>query len=809
MYSKHEIIKYRSNDTNKAYRQLMSAKRNSEPAPSLLFMLYGTEAPSSLQQSEHVLARALCGDLYQLDALLHTCEKKDLLSSFVSGKALWEKHLGEIDENLKKSLNELFKECNLESLDNFVQASYDKIKPTKEDSEAPALTKTDLFTMAILGRIAFELRSQKMAEGGVVYGYWLTTLPYHASNELDVTLEPRHSRQNFDKVFGKSSTPAFLFHSFYNSGSANNTFSILERIHRRSGFYWMRLSKMLGLSPYETLENLDRSLGLAKNGEALIPLEYYHRHFLDKDNSSGKHIGKLFPGRDYFWDYFNYMVSMELPAEFPNSLKSYQLSVYFKLLMSDPHLSPKMRKECLERIQPFTESRFEWVKSSSLLPLRRWTSEISAHHNKPFALELQQMFRPVLNQSNKGVFKDLEKSIRRYLSTAKIGNIKINREESAAYVASLMLRNLELLALKASSEEMDRIKVLLEPLSRRVDALMNAEEHYQINSNQNFEETFGAYIEAFVTTGVMSITTKLHLREGLRKFGQPIELVGTKKKSFSNIIYSLAFDSCVLELTSYFLPVLGPGIVGIKTMSKAISDGSVEDILKQVLEIISIDENDEKIILESAKSIDESVKWFEKNKKWMEYFPYTSDLLKFCKRCISWDNDNHYKLATHIQGIAHLHSMLNSALPGRSMEVRGGIIQAFHNHYFDAISNLSYKSQQLFAEAIAHAMLGGLIVRHTNQISSHIGKGSDKVYDILQECIQIHGAHILALAPPLLRKDGRTITAKEIVQSSSKTLEQKPIYPVSYSNSSSINGFFKQQPGVQQVANQSLATNSA
>lgn len=151
--------------------------------------------------------------------------------------------------------------------------------------------------------------------------------------------------------------------------------------------------------------------------------------------------------------------------------------------------------------------------------------------------------------------------------------------------------------------------------------------------------------------------------------------------------------------------------------------------------------------------------------------------MKFYNQCTTWNKDKSYKLTSSINGMAHLADMLNSVRPGSCMAMSGVVTQALHNYYLPATKQLSTKSQQLFADAIAHALLGGLVVRHKLNKPSSIGKGNDKLYDILHECIKVHGKHILALAPPLLKNDGKTITATEIVNSPVLTLAQKPIYP--------------------------------
>ncbi|WP_298627427.1 hypothetical protein [uncultured Legionella sp.] len=790
MYSNHELINLRSNDTIQSQRALAQAKHDPQSAPSLHNLLYGTEAPGNLKHSQHVLARALCGDLYHLDALLQQCTPLELLGSLGSDNKIWIDHLEAEKEDVAKQeeksersiLDQLLSgkstTLNLD-LEDFVKSAYTKVKSNIDSGTTSALCAKVLFTRAILGRVAFELSGKCMAEGAFLYGFWLTTLPYHASTELDVTLEPRQSQQAFNTVLGKNSTPAFLFHSFYYSDAGNATFAALEQVHRRSGVYWMRLAQNLTLDSYPELKALNKALGTTKNGQQLMPLEYYHRHFMDNENSEGNHVDTLFPERDWWSDNFNYLFSIELPAEFPNSLKSYQLSVYFKLLMSDPLLSTAARKKCLSTVESFTDPRFEWVKDSSLLPLSRWTHEIDRFHKKPFALELHHMFYPLITQSASGGLRIIKEQILRYLRDGKIDTIKINQDESPAYVASLMLRNLELKALdkSTSAEEQPLIKAHLEPLYRRLDTLMDIEAQYQINRKQDFEEALGRYIESFINAGLSSNTSKLQPRNEFRKSGQAIELANAKKTSVNNILYSLAFDSNILELVSFLAPASAGAILATKAIAKGISSGYITDIAKATMEAISTDKETTDTILESTGLLDEDIAWVNKNSKWLECFPYASELLKFYNQCTTWNKDKSYKLTSNINGMAHLADMLNSVSPGSCMAMSGVVTQALHNHYLPLTKLLSTKSQQLFADAIAHALLGGLVVRHKLNKPSSIGKGSDKLYDILHECIKVHGKHILALAPPLLKNDGKTITATKIVNSPELTLTQKPISP--------------------------------
>ncbi|WP_298628082.1 hypothetical protein [uncultured Legionella sp.] len=794
MYSNHELINLRSNDTIQSQRALAQAKHDPQPAPSLHSLLYGSEAPDNLKQSPHVLARALCGDLYHLDALLQQCTPFELLNSLGSDNKIWLDHLvaevegvakEEEEEEVKKSeqslLNQLLSEqsttLNL-ALEGYVKSAYTRVKSKIDAETTSALCAKALFTRAILGRMAFELSSECMAEGAFLYGFWLTTLPYHANTELDVTLEPRQSRQAFNTVLGKNATPAFLFHSFYYSDAGNTTFAALEQVHRRSGVYWMRLAQNLTLDTYPELKALDHAL-TTKDAEQLIPLEYYHRHFMVDANSEGNQVDTLFPTRSWWSDNFNYLFSTELPAEFPNSLKSYQLSVYFKLLMSDPLLSTAARKECLSKVESFTDPRFEWVKDSSLLPLSRWTNEINRFHKKPFALELHHMFYPLITQSASGGLRLIKEQILCYLRDGKIGSIKINQDESPAYVASLMLRNLELKAgdKSTSAEEQPIIKTHLEPLYRRLDTLMDVEAQYQKNRKQNFEEALGRYIESFINAGLSSNTTKLQPRNEFRKSGQAIESVNAKKTSVSNILYSLAFDSNVLELVSFLHPASAGAILATKAIAKGVSSGSIKDIAEATMDAISTDKETKDAILESTGFFDDDVKWFNKNSKWLECFPFASELLKFYNQCTTWNKDKSYKLTSSLNGMAHLTDMLNSVSPGSCMAMSGVVTQALHNYYLPETKLLSTKSQQLFADAIAHALLGGLVVRQKLKKTSSIGKGNDKLYDVLHECIKVHGKHILALAPPLLKNDGKTITATQIVNSPDLTLAQKPIYP--------------------------------
>lgn len=698
--------------------------------------------------------------------------------SFGSDSSVWKRHLKKATEDereiLEKLIAEESKKINLEYLETVVKSFYDSVKEAIEEGETLSLSITGFFSYAILGRLAFELRSDCMADGAFLYGLWLTMLPYHASTELDVTLEPRQSRQTFDEVLGKNSMPAFIFHTFYYSGAGNTTFAMLERVHRRSGMYWMRLAKNLALDSYPTLKYLDRALGLTDDGEQLTPLEYYHRHFLDDTNSNGEHVKNLFPKRDTRRD-FDYLLLTELPTEFPISLKSYQLSVYFKLLMSDPHLSSATRKECLRTIESFSDPRFEWVKSSSLLPLTRWTTEIHRFHKKPFALELHHMFYPLITQSASGVLGRMKEHILRYLRDGKIGTIKVDAEESSEYVASLMLRNLEFLAIPASNEELPVIAAQLKPLSKRLDTLINVEAKYQSNRTQNFKQSLGRYIQGFIIAAIVGDTTKLQLREQFRKPGQPIELVDAKKSSLSKTLYSIAFDSNILELISFAYPGAAGAILTLIAVSKGISAGSVEDTVTAVIDHLPIDEEVSETIKELSKFTDIDVKWFNKNSKWLEHFPYASDLLNFYKQCTSWSKDKSYKLSTSINGMAYLNDMLNSVRPGGSFLLSEEITQTLHSHYLTDTEKLSLKSQQLFADAIAHAILGGLIARHKQNKSPILEEGSDKLYDILHECINVHGNHILALAPPLLSKDGTTTTAKDIVKLSNLRLAKKQI----------------------------------
>jgi hypothetical protein len=91
MYSNHEFIKQSDNDTVRSQRALAQAKRAPLLAPSLYRQIYRAEAPDILKQSSDILARALCGDLYHLDTLLHQHELKDLLDSFGSDSRVWNK----------------------------------------------------------------------------------------------------------------------------------------------------------------------------------------------------------------------------------------------------------------------------------------------------------------------------------------------------------------------------------------------------------------------------------------------------------------------------------------------------------------------------------------------------------------------------------------------------------------------------------------------------------------------------------------------------------------------------------------------
>lgn len=231
-----------------------------------------------------MLARALCGDLYRLDALLHHSDLNELLDSFSSDSTLWREHLKEATTTEKKVLKQLImkksNQLNTQVLEGFIKSSYASIEKAIGEGVAPPVSTTGLFSYAILGRLAFELHSGCMAEGAFLYGLWLTTQPHHATTELDVTLESRQSRNAFDSVWGKNFTPAFFFHSVYSPDAVNTTFSSLEQVHRRSGLYWMRLAKNLGLTPYPNLnvldQALDRTIDVTPKKERLIPINHYH-----------------------------------------------------------------------------------------------------------------------------------------------------------------------------------------------------------------------------------------------------------------------------------------------------------------------------------------------------------------------------------------------------------------------------------------------------------------------------------------------------------------------------------------------------
>ncbi|MBL7479707.1 hypothetical protein [Legionella bononiensis] len=814
MYSNHEFIKQRDNDTLRARRALAQAKHNREPAPSVHRLLYGTEAPEVLNQSSDVLARILCGDLYHLDAVLNQCEQTELQDSFGPDGTVWQELLNAVAETEKGILNELTeedsKQLNIKHLEQSVKSIYKIVNKFIGEGVIPPLSKTGFFSYAILGRLAFELRSDRMAEGAFLYGLWLTTLPYHTSSDLDVTLEPRHSREAFARVLGKTSTPAFLFHSFYYSDAGKTTMAALEPVHRRSGLYWMRLAKNLDLAPYPVLENLDLALGAIKDGDQiipkaggqLIPLECYHRHFLDDANSQGSYVDKLFPTRAWWSDNFNYLFSTELPAEFPSSLKSYQLSVYFKLLISDPHLSPATRKECLIRIESISDPRYEWVKSSSLLPLSRWTSEITRFHKKPFALELHQMFYPLMTQRASGIFARMKEHLLRYVREGKIGNIKVHPEESPAYAATLMLRSLEFMAKDASVEELPLIKAQLEPLSDRIDYLMIVETSHKRNCTLTFNQALGRYIQSFIHAGISADTLKLHLRDKFRKPGQPIELVHGKKSKLSNILYSLAFDSNVLELISYVYPGATEAVSVIKAVADGISSGSIEQSIKPGIDQLPIDETTKTTVLDTVSFADANFEWVNENSVWLKQFPFAAELLKFYKQCTTWNKDKEYKLAGKEDGMVYLNEMLNSARPASSYKIGERFTRAMHHHYLGWIEKLSPHSQQLFAEAVAHALLGGLIVRHKLKKTSFVEEGSNELFEELHQCISVHGKSILALSPPLLTKDGSTITATEIVMSLSSTVMLKPRYPAL------DHGIFKSAPvAIQQESTSQQLTN--
>lgn len=807
MYSNHEFISEKTNDTFVARRMLAQAKHNHETAPSLYYLLFGEEAPDTLKQSSGILARILCGDLYYLDSVLYQCEPQELLDSFNSEYALWNEYLQIVTEKkahsssqvggsegdtqsplqevgsegntIKSSQRETSErpKINLELLESGIKEHYKTVKKSIKRGDLTCFNTKNLFGYALLGRVAFELRSAYMAKGAFLYGLWLTTLPYHADATLDVTLEPRHKSKAFDKVLGKSAIPAFLFHSFYYSDAGKFTMEALEPIHRRSGFYWMRIAKNLGLASFPPLAALEQALRTTTGGKGLLPLEYYHRHFLDTANSNGSNVKTLFPEPVFWEDSLGFLLSTELPAEFPRSLKSYQLSIYFKLLLSDPHLSVRTRKECLIKIEPFYDPRFEWVKSSSLLPLTRWTSEIARFQKKPFALELHQMFYPLITQSASGRLVRMKEHIVRYLHEGKIGNLRVHEDESPAYVASLMLRSLEFMAKNASEEEQPLIKAKLTPLSNRIDFLMNTAEPRERKDNLTFEQAFGDHIYSFVITASMGNTTKLNLRDEFRKPGQPIELTNSKKSKFSSLLYSMAFDSNVLELISYVYPGAMDVVMAVKAVAEGIASGSVEESIQPVFDQIPIDEETGKSILDSAKLIDADVEWLNQNSNWLKHFPYAADLLKFYKQCTTWDTNKGYKLPSNVNGMVYLYEMLNTFRPADGLKVARRLTLAIDNHYIHWTKQLSPKSQYLFADAVAHALLGGLIVRHKMTNSSRVEVGSPELFEELHQCIAVHGKSILALAPPLLKIDGSTITATDIVNSSSSTYMQSPQYP--------------------------------
>ncbi|KTD37372.1 hypothetical protein Lmor_0564 [Legionella moravica] len=340
-----------------------------------------------------------------------------------------------------------------------------------------------------------------------------------------------------------------------------------------------------------------------------------------------------------------------------------------------------------------------------------------------------------------------------------------------------MLRSLEFMARDALEEEQPLIKAKLTPLSNGIDLLINTEIQREKKYNMTFKQAFGLHVQRFIFTAIKHNLTKLNWLDEFRKSGQLIKLTSSNNSKSSSLLFGMAFDSNVLELINYVSPSAMDGVMAVKATAERVASSSIDESIKPVLEQVPIDEETGKSIPDSVKSIDADVEWLNQNSNWSKHFPYAADLLKFYKQCTTGDSNTGYKLPSNVNGMAYLYEMLNSFRPADSLTVVERLTWAIANHYIHWTKQLSPKSQYLFADAVAHALLGGLIVRHKMTRSSIVEVGSPELFEELHRCIAVHGKSILALAPPLLTIDGSIITAADIVNSSSSTYMQSPQYP--------------------------------